>query len=334
MRRGTSATLRLGIVGAGAAASAHAEVIRSLGCELAAVCARPSSPRVEQFANQFGVPRRYDDIEEMLSRRDLDGLVVATSWDQTETVMRNVADRGLPCLVEKPVALSAGGVEAIWKLAGGDAAPIQVGYNRRFYEFMPRLRERIAAEAPLSIDLLCPEAVDPLVAMHGESILPHVLVYMTSHWLDLVRHLVGDLAVLYMHRTPHPSGRYVIGYDGLLRAARFETPIHLRAHFGTPSQTALTITFRDQIWRLCPIERLTIYDGLTRHEPTDQIPYRRYEPRVMETVEVDRRFKPGFLAQMQEFVRLVSKSSEPRIGCTLGEAVRLAGLCEQIQGWA
>ena len=245
MRTGTSATIKLGIIGAGAAASAHADVIRSLGCELTAVCVRPSSPRVERFATQYRISCRYDDIEAMLSEQDLDGVVVATSWDQTEAVMRTVADRGVPCLVEKPVALSAGGVETIWKLAGGDSATIQVGYNRRFYEFMPRLRERIAAEAPLSIDLQCPEAVDPLVGAHGEGILPYILVYMTSHWLDLVSHLVGDLAVLYMHRTPHPSGRYDIGYDGLLRAARFETPIHLRAHFGTPSQTALTITFRN-----------------------------------------------------------------------------------------
>ena len=50
--------------------------------------------------------------------------------------------------------------------------------------------------------------------------------------------------------------------------------------------------------------------------------------------EVDRRFKPGFLAQMREFVGLVSKSSEVRIGCTLGEAIRLTALCEQIQGRA
>lgn len=334
MRTGTSSRLRLGIVGAGSAAVAHAEVIQSLGCDIAAVCARPASPRVEGFASRFSVPRIYDDVEDMLAGQTVDGLVVATSWDQTEAVMRKVVGRGVPCLVEKPVALSAGGAETIWKLAGGDSAPIQVGYNRRFYEFMPRLRERLAVEAPLSIDLQCPEAVEPLVIAHGEQILPHVLVYMTSHWLDLVSHLVGDLAILHMHRTPDPSGRYVVSYDGLLRAIRFEIPIHLMAHFGTPSRTALTITFRDQIWRLCPIERLTIFDGLIRHEPTDQVPYRRYEPRVKETAEVDRRFKPGFAVQMQEFLRLVTNSPEPRVGCSLGEAVRVTRLCEQIQGRA
>jgi len=334
MIQGSSLGLKIGIIGTGAAASAHAEVIQALGCEIAAVCSRPESTRAAPFVSRFAIPRQYDNVEEMLAGLDLDGVVVAISWDQTEAVMRTVIDKRIPCLVEKPVALSSEKAEGLWKLAGGDSALIQVGYNRRFYDFVPKVRNRIAAEPPLSIDLQCPEVIAPLVSVHGERILPHILAYMTSHWLDLVSYLIGELAILSMMRTPHSSGKFMVGYDGLLCSTTTSIPVHLRAHLGTPSQTSLTITFREEIWRLCPIERLTIYDGLTRHEPTELVPYRRYEPHVSETVEVDWRFKPGFHGQMQEFVHLMTSSPEPRTGCSLGEAIQVMRLCEKIQGLA
>ena len=144
-------------------------------------------------------------------------------------------------------------------------------------------------------------------------------------------YLVGDLEVRYMHRRLHESGKYVTAYDGMIHAVKLGVPIHFKAHFGSPSRTELSLSFADSIWRLSPMECLTVFEGMTRLEPTPERPYRRYDPHVLREIRTDSTFKPGFIAQMKEFVEgLIPSNFTVRSGCTLAEAYRVTELCEQI----
>ena len=324
-------SLRFGIIGAGQAASAHAEVLRALGHTISGVASRRGSPRTGPFAERFGVEGVFEDWRAMLNEVPCDALIVAVSWDQMQSVSEGLVDCRLPCLLEKPLALTSKAVRHLAERL--DPASVMVGYNRRFYEFLPTIKERLEKEPPRSIEINCPEPIDRLVQLQGEKIIDHMLLYMTSHWLDLVMYLVGDLHVRYIHRTRDGTGRHCLAYNGILEAPSYDVPVHLSVNLGAPSQTAITISFSKSVWRMCPVERLTVFEGLRCVEPSPESPFRRYEPEVVHTSNVDARFKPGFRGQMAEFVdAVVLKSGKVRKGCTLDEAYRVTALCERIAG--
>lgn len=324
---------RFGFVGCGPIARYHADVVRALGHEVHAVCTRTVSPRRTAFMRDFAVEHAYESVDDLLRRGRLDALVLAVPWNRTEAVVNRMADTELPCLVEKPVALSADALERLLARSPGAAERILVGYNRRFYDFVPELEEAVAARRVISVSASFPDALNIGPDAASQAFAAFGLIYVTSHGLDLLGYLLGELRVLHMFRQlPLGSGGFR-AYDGMLCAAAGDIPIHLQVHFDASSQHELSFHFEDGIYRLSPMERLTIYRGLERLEPTRERPIRRYAPRVDRTVDVDAAYKPGFHRQMANFIDTCVSGLRPNTaGCTLPEALRVLRLCETIDG--
>jgi hypothetical protein len=81
------------------------------------------------------------------------------------------------------------------------------------------------------------------------------------------------------------------------------------------------------------LEQLTVYEGLAVEPETDRIPIKRFVPQVKERFCVDAKYKPGFLSQMRHFIdTCVTKTVSLTTACTLGEALAVVKLCEQIKG--
>ena len=315
--------MAFGVIGAGAAARAHGAVIHALGHRVAAVAARPGSPRLDAFAEDTGA-RPFTDWRALLDV-PLDAIVVATSWDQTERLAPDLARTGRPLLLEKPVALSVAGVERI-SAAASVPERIRVAYNRRFYEFMPDVRARLARSPLLAATLECPDPCASQIDLHGPAIRDHLLVYKTSHWLDLARHLLGPLTMV----SATERGRGAPAYDGLLKTTD-GAPVSLHAHFDAPANVALTLHFEGEIWQMRPVEWLRVYDRLARHEPTPEMPYRRYEPAMSLERRADADLKPGCRGQMVDFIESCVEERGGGAGCTLAEARAVTALCEEIR---
>ena len=238
---------------------------------------------------------------------------------------------GIPCLVEKPVALSAFKLEKIMAQTQQFHDRVMVGYNRRFYDFIPLVKQAVETKELLSVELNCPEAVDRLIANKSQRIAEYILIYLSSHWMDCLTFLIGDLKVEWMDRKVNEQKGYVDAYNGLL-SSQEGIPVHFQANFNTPSNTSMTLNFRDSIYKLCPIEQLTIYEGMDCLDPIPETPLRRFIPRVKETYLVDTQCKPGFLNQLRYFIDVcVNKAHANELGCTLKNALRVTCLCEEIR---
>jgi len=318
--------VKFGLIGCGAAARYHADVIRGLGHRVTAVAARPDSPHLERFARDYEVTRAFTDWREMVSHAPVDALIVAASWDQIERLAAEVIETGLPVLLEKPLALSREHAEAILSAACGHEPHVMVGYNRRFYDFIPHLKDLIDRSRLLAVELNCPDALRANLAREGERLRDHILFYKTSHWLDLAQYLSGPLEIVEMFCRSDG----VLAYNGLLQT-REGVPVHLLANFDAPAHICLTFTFEGFLCQLSPAEVFRRYEGMASVEPTGQGASRRYEPHLKEECVTDTTYKPGLVNQLRHFIEgcVEGRSVEFR-GCTLQEAVRVTRLCEQM----
>lgn len=307
--------MNLVFVGCGKIARSHAAAAISLGAKIGAASGRAGSLNLKSFQKEFDVQTCTENWRDLLTLPGVDGLVICVPWNEIETIAMEVVGSGLPCLIEKPLALTAEGAKKIRARAGANSSRIAIGYNRRFYEFMPILREKIASGGLLSVDMDIPEVV-PVWAKQS------YLAYMTSHWLDLVSNLCGDLRLEYQFKGV-PSG----GVSAILSTRG--VPVHLRCAPGAPAQISLSFYFQDSVYQLKPVERLSIFGGMEKIVgPTGN----SYRPILSAVHEVDSRLKPGFVGQMRFFLEncIQGNATGGQSACSLEEAVVLAELCDAL----
>lgn len=326
--------LRFGFIGCGNISQFHADVVRALQHSITGVSAHKGSKNIEGFAQRYGVSNLYFDWREMIKEQKPDALVVAISWDQTESIIEEIINLGIPCLIEKPVALSSQALQEIMGRTEPFHDRVMVGYNRRFYDFITVVKKALEEKELVSVELNFPETADRLIQLKSQKIANYMLVYMTSHWLDLLLFLIGDLKVRWMTRKLNEQKGYTEAYNGILWSTRYHVPIHLQANFNTPSNVSIAFNFSDSIYKLCPVEILTIYKGMTLVEPTQESPVRRYIPRIESQYYADTTYKPGFYNQMKYFIdTYIHEKENNTSGCTLQDALTVTRLCEEIQSF-
>jgi predicted dehydrogenase len=127
-------SVRIGIVGVGAIAQvAHLPALAKLkGAELVALC-DSDGVKARQLADRFGVPDAFTDIEDLLDAAALDAVIISTPNHLHEPhVLSALATKKIDVLCERPVALTAAGVQRIITTAERVGRKVAVGNNHRF----------------------------------------------------------------------------------------------------------------------------------------------------------------------------------------------------------
>jgi predicted dehydrogenase len=121
--------LRVGVVGVGHLGRHHARVLAGIeGVELAGV----ADSRLEQartVAEPLGCPA-WDDYRDLLDRVDAVSVAVPTSLHRE--VAGAFLERGIPAMVEKPLAANVAEAESLVALAESRGVVLQVGHIERF----------------------------------------------------------------------------------------------------------------------------------------------------------------------------------------------------------
>lgn len=138
--------LRIVLAGLGVRGRYWAEVItRSPRCTIAAY-ADPDPRACQRAAEQFGDRPAFTSVEEALAAlADADALILANPPIGRESQVRAAAARGIPMLIEKPLALSLAEAADLVALAEQAAVPLMVGLNFR-YLAVTRATQRLLAE--------------------------------------------------------------------------------------------------------------------------------------------------------------------------------------------
>lgn len=125
--------IRIGVVGAGAIAQvAHLPALaRIRGAQLAALCDN-DGPKARALAERFGIPDVVTDIEDLLALEELDAVVISTPNHLHEPHVLSALAAKVHVLCERPLALSARGVERILNAAARADRKVAVANNHRF----------------------------------------------------------------------------------------------------------------------------------------------------------------------------------------------------------
>lgn len=214
--------VRIALLGAGLIGSSHARLVAEHPAAVLAAVADPAD-RARALAEELAVVW-FDDYERMLDAAAPDGAIVALP--NTLHVQAGLAcvARGIPVLVEKPIADTVGSALRLVEAAEAARVPILVGHHRRHGWDMREARRAIDAGA-----------LGRLVAINGLSLVRKHESYFDVDWrrrpgggpllinaihdLDCFRFLCGEIESVQAFTSSAARGHAV--EDTVAVALRF-----------------------------------------------------------------------------------------------------------------
>ena len=139
--------MRIGLIGCGFFAQNHLNAWRDLageGAVLTAVC-DIDPVKAKAAAAEFGAPRWYSDVVEMLDAEKLDLVDIVTRMDTHRAIVTETLARNIPTVVQKPFAPEIEECMAMAEMASKAGTFLAVHENFRFQKPMLRLAELVRA---------------------------------------------------------------------------------------------------------------------------------------------------------------------------------------------
>jgi predicted dehydrogenase len=195
-----SAVLRAGLIGLGAMGRNHARVLQSVdGIELvAAVDPRDDVP--QQRALRVEV---LGTVRALLDRR-IDMCVVAAPTSFHEAIALELAEAGVPTLVEKPLAHDAKAAQTITEAFARNGVIGCVGHIERFNPSLQELRRRLARGELGAVYQVVTRRQGPFPARIADA---GVVLDLATHDIDSTSWVTTSAYRSVSARVAHRSGR-------------------------------------------------------------------------------------------------------------------------------
>lgn len=143
---GSNDTVGYGIIGCGVIAPWHAGAVKEFvqGARLVACCDEVPE-RAAQFAEKYGIPKTYHQLDDLLADPEIDAVSVCTpSGLHGEMVMR-ASNAGKHAMTEKPMDITLEKIDAMIATTRANDTRLGVIFQRRTSPLWRAVRETVAA---------------------------------------------------------------------------------------------------------------------------------------------------------------------------------------------
>jgi predicted dehydrogenase len=203
------------------------------GSNLVAVMRR-NGAKARDYAERHGVPKWYDDAQQLISDPEVNAVYIATPPDSHAHYTQMAAQAGKPVYVEKPMALSFAECQDMIVACEQARVPLFVAYYRRRLPTFLKVKELIDAGAIgacrlVSVELWRPMGLDeqdaadlpwrvqPAIAGGGH------FVDLATHQLDFLDYMFGPITMA-KGTASNQSGLYP-AEDTVCASLQFESGV-------------------------------------------------------------------------------------------------------------
>lgn len=176
--------LRVGVVGLGVMGKNHARVLAELPGVVLAGVADPDAAQVEFVTSRLGCPG-FSSLDALMDA-GIDALTIAAPTQLHTPIALAAIARGIHVLVEKPIAQSVEEGRRIIDAAERAGVTLMIGHVERFNPAVQSIRQAIAGDDILSIQITRVGPFPPRMSDIG------VVIDLAVHDIDLIRWFTGS----------------------------------------------------------------------------------------------------------------------------------------------
>jgi myo-inositol 2-dehydrogenase/D-chiro-inositol 1-dehydrogenase len=187
----SSASFRLGLIGAGRMGRTHLRALAS--SKRVAVTAIVEPIEALRASHAGSSMNLFASVDELIAAGGIDGALIAAPSDRHVEIVTKLAAAGVSTLCEKPCGLDSNDVRLAKRAAEEHGIRLQIGYWRRYVPALQALRERIAAGELGDVHMVACYQWDespPPAAFRAHS--GGIFVDMGVHEFDQMRWLSGQ----------------------------------------------------------------------------------------------------------------------------------------------
>ncbi len=286
-----------------------------------------SIEKAEALARQFQSPSlRLAD----LNSKNVDRFsfaIIATAIESLEDVTLSLIGAGIrSVLLEKPGVLDSGTCLRLNQKAEAAGALVRVAFNRRFYQSVLALSQRLATEPPVGAHFDFTEwAWQIAEGSNPAEVKRRWAIANSIHVFDTVAHLLGPFDDIRALRSGagdldwHPQASTFAG-----SCLCGKTPVSYGASWIAPGRWDVQVMTREGRYKLSPMEKLQVLRPRTvvwEELPADD--------------SIDEEFKPGLARMVEAFAAGVEAGEAGMFKKlpTLAENARLLQSIEKVVGY-
>lgn len=284
------------IVGVGPIGIEYANILDDLGHEYTAIGRNNKS--ANEFEKKCNVKPVIGGLEKFLLTNP--GVptyaIVATGVEQLTTTSINLISYGIKnIMVEKPAGINFKELESVAQLAKENNANVFVAYNRRFYTSTLKAQEIVELDGGItSFNFEFTEWTDMVSRVFkAPGVKEKWLLANSTHVIDLAFHLGGKPKEISTYSGGegrvfwHPTSSIFSGAGVTDKGAFFS----YQANWNSPGRWGVEFCTPKRRLIFRPMEQLQI----------QELNNVRVKPVILED-SLDRKFKPGFFMQVQNFL--------------------------------
>ncbi len=187
---------RLGFIGVGGIAQRHLDIISRFDDVELVGFADPDLGRADQAAARFGA-KSFAHHNEMLDAVQPDAVYICVPPFAHGVPERDLIERGIPFFVEKPVSLELKTAEEISAAVTAKGLVTGVGYHWRYLDIVDEARALLKDNPAQLLSGYWLDSTPPPQWWWRKDKSGGQMVEQTTHLLDLVRFLVGEVTDVY-----------------------------------------------------------------------------------------------------------------------------------------
>ena len=291
----------------------HLKVMRALqGVDVVGIFSRTSS-RAKDLASDFDIGFVASSIAELYETTHADGVVIAVSEPATEAICLEAIKHPWQMLVEKPIGLRLNETKRITDAANGMGTNFFVAMNRRNYSSTRMALEEVEKiQGTRTVQIFDQE--DPLSALNGgrlKQVCDQWHFANSIHLIDLFGVFCRGAPIEVKNLIPWRPGYRAKSTHSVISFDSGDIGIY-HSVWNAPGPWSVVIETEKKRFEMRPVESFAV----------QTYPSRNSELWSLATEDHD--FKPGFFAQMREFLQALKGNSSNLVNLeTYLKSVRL-----------
>ena len=260
--------LSVAIIGAGSMGKEYAKVLQNLNVNFK-VYTNQNLNHIKNFwTKDINQVIDFNNFEEIVNLKKNTKIIICVSIENLfDTGLKIISSGFKSILIEKPVCFTIKQIDEIINLKNKFNSNIVIGYNRRFYNSVLKLKSYLAGESKiLSSTFVLSENVK---SWSGNWIDPsklegkYPLISQTSHMIDLLTFLMGNLNLSFLSKFGDFNYNGNVIFSGILEGGD-KQKVNIYGDWTGSHKWKILIESEKKKYLLDPIEILKVYDKKTK----------------------------------------------------------------------